>query len=268
MVRFSNILSTVLIYRHTTMSLVLYGTAMALYLLLPDDAPWYRLTVVIIAGLSTVLHGVIAWRLHKVFKQSADPMLYGGAAVFGLTTMVFVSSVWEGILIALLTVGILFLTTLSPRVAQFSILFVHKGWRRLYGVAWLSVVYFYLSTLYGLYLFLASFSWIGMVSITAFGLVLATFSTIRLYVSDTWREHRVMYAALLFVFVEVLTVSLLFPFGIFSFGLLLTWWWYLVTLLCRFAVTERGVIWSEQWRYLLVHGVLVCAVVLGFLRWT
>ncbi len=268
MVRFSDVLSTVLIYRHTTMSLALYGVSMALYLFLPTDVSWYRLTVAIIAGVTTLLHGVIAWRLHKVFRHGADPILYIGAAVFGLIAMAFVSTLWEGVLIALLTAGILFLTTVSPRVAQFSILFVHKGWRRLYGVAWLSTVYFFLSTVYGLYLFLASFSWVGTVLFTALGLVVATFSTIRLYVSDTWREHRIMYATLLFIFVEILMVSLLFPFGIFSFGLLLTWWWYLVTLLCRFAVTERGVIWSEQWRYLLVHGLLVCAVVLGFLRWT
>lgn len=266
--RFSDILTTALIYRHTTMSLVLYSVSLALYVLLPDDASWYRLTVVSIAAVATVLHGIIAWRLRQVFKQSADPLLYMGAALFGLTTLVFVSSVWEATLIVLLTAGILFLTTVSPRVAQFSILFIHKGWRRLYGVAWLSVVYLYLSTLYGLYLFLASFSWIAMVLIAAFGLVLATFSVIRLYISDTWRENRVMYATLLFMFAELLTVSLLFPFGIFSFGLLLTWWWYLVTLLCRFAVTDRGVIWGEQWRYLLIHTILICAVVLGFLRWT
>lgn len=266
--RFSHILSTALIYRHTTVSLVLYCLCMALYLFLPSDASWYRLTVVVIALISTLLHGIIAWRLHRVFGQGADPLLYLSAALFGLLVLVFVSTAWEGALIFSLTLGILFLTTVSPRVAQFSVLFVHKGWRRLYSVAWLCTVYFFLCTLYGLYLFLASFPWFVVVPIAACGLLVATMSTVRLYVSGTYKEHRLMYMTLFFLFVEVLTVSLLFPFGIFSFGLLLTWYWYLVTLLCRFAATERGVIWSEQWRYLLVHGVLLCAVVIGFLRWT
>jgi hypothetical protein len=268
MVRLSNILSTLLIYRHSALSLALYSVSMALYVLLPGDAAWYRLTVAVIAGVTTLLHCIIAWRLYAVFKQGADPLLYIGTAVFGLTTLVFASQMWAGIVIALLTGGILFLTTLSPRVAQFSILFVHKGWRRLYNVAWLCTVYFFLSTLYGLYLFLASFPWFVMVLVTSLGLLVATFSTIRLYVSDTWRQYRVVYATLLFLFVQVSMVSLLFPFGIFSFGLLLTWGWYLATLLCRFAVTDRGVMWGEQWRYLLIHGVLLSIVVLGFLRWT
>ncbi len=268
MVPFSRILTTLLIYRHTTMSLLVYSVSMALYLVLPSDASWYRLTVVGIAGVSVLVHSLIAWRLQKVFQQSADPILYISAVVFGLTTIVFVPTLWEGALVAMLTAGILLLSTVSPRVAQFSVLFVHKGWRRLYGIAWLSVVYFFLTTMYGLYLFLASFPWLAMVACGALGLVGATISVVRLYVSDTVRVHRSMYAVVFFVFAEMLTVSLLLPFGVFSFGLLLTWVWYLVTLLCRFAVTERGIIWGEQRRYLFVHGILLACVVLSFLRWT
>lgn len=268
MKRFLAFLSPLLVYRHATVSLSAYVLMVALFLFVPTDISGYRYVIYSICAVSAVIHGLVAWRLSAVFKQNADPALYVSAFVFGCISLLFITRLWVGILIVLLVGCILFLTTMSPRVAQFSFPFVHKGWRRLYGVAWMCTIFFFLSVLYGAYLFFASFPWYGMVLIGSVGLVGASLSTIRLYVADTWKQERVMYVVLGALFVQLLSVSLLLPFGLFAFGLLLTWVWYLATLLCRFHASERGILWREQWRYLLIHGLLFISIVFWFLRWT
>jgi hypothetical protein len=268
MKRFLTLLSSLLVYRHATVSLSVFVLMVTLFLSVPTDITGYRYIIYSICAVSAVIHGLIAWRLSVVFRQNADPLLYISALVFGCVSLLFVTRLWVGALIVLLVGSILVLTTTSPRVAQFSFPFVHKGWRRLYGVAWLCTVFFFLSVLYGVYLFLASFPWYLMVVFGTVGLVGASISIIRLYVADTWKQERMTYGVLGGIFAQLLSVSLLLPFGLFAFGLLLTWVWYLATLLCRFHVGGRGVLWGEQWRYLLVHGCLFVLIVFWFLRWT
>lgn len=69
------------------------------------------------------------------------------------------------------------------------------------------------------------------------------------------------------ILVELAWTMQLLPLGYTALAAQLTWIWYLLQLLIRFHLSDRGIDWKKQWPALAAHAALMTAILAFFVRW-
>lgn len=89
----------------------------------------------------------------------------------------------------------------------------------------------------------------------------------RMYIELPFRRAVLWMLLIALVMIEYLWVMYLLPFNFATSGFLVVWVWYLIQLLVRFRLGNKGIMWKKQRTFLLVNLVLYFAVFAFFVRW-
>ncbi len=122
---------------------------------------------------------------------------------------------------------------------------------------------------------------VGILGITPPGTAVLVFNTLilsllfagvvmliwRLYQGTPFRSFVFLGACIALLVFELALVIRLLPLGYIVSGFLLAWIVYIIQLLARFHLTDKGIIWKEQRLFLILNAVLFIIFFLFYVRW-
>ncbi len=138
-----------------------------------------------------------------------------------------------------------------------------KPWRRLIVSIWTFNLYIYILSIHAFKILFNGWyltNWFFL-SLLVGGLsVLVSLMVWNLYFPNLKKLVYQNYFWLIAIFVimfELFALNLLLPLAFFSAGFWQVWFWYIIQLLIRFKMTEKGIVWSKQIGFLVFNSILL-----------
>lgn len=248
----------VLAYITSILSGIVASVALLLFFLFPN---WYALIAVMVFWLLFIF--LLSYQ--SAIKTSTILLQISSAfTLFGLL------SILDNVILKLLLIafgGIMFgaIWWWDVMVSKSSIHFLQKPWRRLVVMLWAGNVYAFSTTLAGIHTFTPEVSLVLLSGLESVFSGFAAYMIWSLYETQTVRG--IVWALIIgLVIAEITGVIHFLPFGYFVIGLLITWFWYIAELLTRYHLSRSGIVWRQQFWFLVGNAVAV-SLLLYIVRW-
>ncbi len=124
-----------------------------------------------------------------------------------------------------------------------------------------------MTTLYAIGIFFPQVPFLLLSAIGGAFFSVASFLVWRLYHDIHIRSHALWILVFFFMMSESIWVMHLLPFSYEISGVLTTWLWYVAQLLARFHFSSQGILWKNQYVFLLTNILAYTATVVFFVRW-
>jgi hypothetical protein len=148
-----------------------------------------------------------------------------------------------------------------------AIVYEAKRVRRLFTMLWVFDAFAAATMLFALGIFFPHLPFSPFAVIGGAAFAAASFLIWRLYHEMTIRESGAWVGVFALIFAELFWAMHRLPFGSFAAGVLLTWLWYIATLLARFHFAPQEIVWRQQRWFLLANAALYILAVLWYVRW-
>jgi hypothetical protein len=112
-------------------------------------------------------------------------------------------------------------------------------------------------------------NWQILETIIGAALVTAVVSLVQWYeYNGNWSAKYVLLAGLIsLLLIELATVLLLWPVGYIVTAFLISWWWYILSLMIRFYLSRDGINWPRQRNFLILNSLIMIIFLLFIVRW-
>lgn len=148
-----------------------------------------------------------------------------------------------------------------------AIVYEAKRVRRLFAMLWVFNAFAAATMLFALGIFFPHLPFWPFAVAGGTAFAAASYMIWRLYYNIKLRSHGIWVGIFAFIFTELMWAMHRLPFGPFATGALLTWMWYIGTLLTRFHFSAQGIVWVRQRLFLFANAAAYIAALVFFVRW-